>query len=57
MRNGGLYMVTFVNKISGIKWYALELNVREGADSWYITSANVSLPKSEWEKKENERDY
>ena len=45
-------MVVFVNKISGIKWMALEMYVKEGADSWYIRGANVSLPKSEWEEKD-----
>lgn len=52
MKNGGSNMKVFVNKISGIKWMALELYVKEGADAWYIKGANVSLPKSEWEEKE-----
>ena len=54
MKNGGSNMKLFVNKISGIKWMALELYVKEGADAWYIKGANVSLPKSEWEEKKDE---
>lgn len=45
-------MRTFVNKISGIKWIVLDNSVVEGADAYYIKSANASLPKSEWEEKE-----
>lgn len=52
MKNKGLDMITFVNRISGIKWMALELYVKEGADAWYIKGANVSLPKTEWEEKD-----
>ena len=48
-------MKIFVNKISGIKWFTHDQYVVEGADSYYIKGANVSLPKSEWEEKEDER--
>ena len=46
-------MRTFINKISGVKWIALDHAVSEGADAWYIKYVNVSLPKAEWrEEKE-----
>ena len=49
-------MKVFVNKISGVKWYALDNAVSEGDDSYYIKHVNVSLPKSEWEEKEDGQD-
>lgn len=47
-------MRIFVNRISGVKWMALDNAVVEGADSYYIKHANVSLPKSEWEEKKED---
>lgn len=44
-------MRTFVNKISGVKWIVLDNSVVEGSDSYYIKAANASLPKSEWEER------
>lgn len=43
-------MRIFSNRLSGVKWYALDDAVTDEGDAWRIRYANVSLPKREWEE-------
>lgn len=47
-------MRVFVNRISGVKWYAMDDRVTDEGDAWRIDYAKVSLPKNEWEQHEQE---
>ena len=47
MLNFGITL-TFINKLSGNKIYALSGDAREGTDAYYIKSTNISLPKTYW---------
>ena len=49
-------MKTFINKLSGTKWIAMDNAVVEGDDAWHLKHVNVSLPKSEWEEKKDGQD-
>ena len=51
-------MRVFVNRISGVKWYAMDDKVTDEGDAWRIDYAKVSLPKNEWEEhgQENRKD-
>ena len=49
-------MRIFSNKISGVKWYALDDAVTDEGDAWRIDCAKVSLPKSEWEEQHEQKE-
>ena len=49
-------MKVFVNRISGVKWYAMDGRVTDEGDAWRIDCAKVSLPKSEWEEQNEQKE-
>ena len=45
-------MRVFVEKKTGRRFIVLDWSVVEGRDAWYVKSANISLPKSEWREQD-----